>query len=524
MNRYFLTLITVFFLFCLSGALAQNPLKGPSADKPLRLEIPVSSDAETYRIVPFGNKGMILFFRSNEVVNDTMFNWYFAQYDQNLRQTWIKSVPVPVNLEFLSDEKVSDTLVILFKLKEKEKKAYYTHLILRVSANQGKFIGNYTKLPNDVELSAFRVLGQHAFFGIDQKNTPSAIHVLDLQTGVAFQRTLVTSTPSSVQSFSIDTLNNRLLVFLKKQFNRNDYENYLVILDADARIISEVLISPITANRFIRDLRFFPAGGDDLVACGSYGFGDGQKSSNSNNVTGDVAGIFFSMIRKGEQQNISLTNFLELKNAGNLLGERDLLTLRKKKEKNNAAYTQFSLNLNVLVHPIIRQDGQYIVFFESYTPEYQTESSTEFDFYGRPYTVSVPVFQGYRFLNGIVASYDEEGKLKWDNTIDVRNLLTYNLSSRLNISFSGPNAILSYSSEGKIASKIIQGNAVVEPLDFTPVELLRPEDKLVSESKSIMLPWYGNYFLNYGYEEIKNISLPENNKRLVFYCTKIRYE
>jgi hypothetical protein len=136
----------------------------------------------------------------------------------------------------------------------------------------------------------------------------------------------------------------------------------------------------------------------------------------------------------------------------------------------------------------------------------------------------VPVFQGYRYLNGIVTAFDTEGRLLWDNTMETRNLRTFELSAKQNISFNGTRAVLSYASEGKIGSKIIQGSDLLEPIDYTPVDLLRPEDKLISDTKSRMIPWYDNFFLCYGYEEIKNISLPENNKRLVFYCTKIRYE
>jgi len=111
-----------------------------------------------------------------------------------------------------------------------------------------------------------------------------------------------------------------------------------------------------------------------------------------------------------------------------------------------------------------------------------------------------------------------------DNTMEVRNLRAFDLFPRQNIFFSGSRAILSYLAEGKIASKIIQENEVSEPLDFTPVGQMNPGDKLVSDSKNRMIPWYDNYFLCYGYQEIKNIALSDNSNRRVFYCTKIRFE
>jgi hypothetical protein len=53
---------------------------------------------------------------------------------------------------------------------------------------------------------------------------------------------------------------------------------------------------------------------------------------------------------------------------------------------------------------------------------------------------------------------------------------------------------------------------------------MHPDDKLQSESKSRILSWYGNYFITSGYQEIKNIALESDNKRLVFYFSKIRFE
>ena len=65
---------------------------------------------------------------------------------------------------------------------------------------------------------------------------------------------------------------------------------------------------------------------------------------------------------------------------------------------------------------------------------------------------------------------------------------------------------------------------LIEKLDFTPLELGYPNDKLLSETKSRMIPWYDNFFLCYGYQEIKNISLEHDNKRLVFFFNKVRFD
>jgi hypothetical protein len=112
----------------------------------------------------------------------------------------------------------------------------------------------------------------------------------------------------------------------------------------------------------------------------------------------------------------------------------------------------------------------------------------------------------------------------WDNNIEIRNLVSFELSPKV-VSFSqGKSLVLCYESDGKIGSKIIEENNVVEKLDFSGLDLLNPDDKLLSETKGVLMHWYRNYFLVCGYQDIKNIALETNNKRLVFYFSKLQFE
>ena len=176
------------------------------------------------------------------------------------------------------------------------------------------------------------------------------------------------------------------------------------------------------------------------------------------------------------------------------------------------------------MHEIFVKNDQCILTAEIFSPQYHTENFTDFDFYGRPYTNSYSVFDGYRFYNGIVAGFDTDGKLLWDNYIEIRNLVSFELSPKVMAYPSGKDLVLCYVSDGKIGSKIIQEGNVVEKLDFSTIDLLNTDDKLLSESKGAIVQWYGKYFLSYGYQDIKNVALETNNKRLVFYFSKLRFQ
>ena len=102
--------------------------------------------------------------------------------------------------------------------------------------------------------------------------------------------------------------------------------------------------------------------------------------------------------------------------------------------------------------------------------------------------------------------------------------MSQNLDPKASITFTGENAVLAYLSEGKIGYKIIREGSTVERTDYADLELSLPEDRLVNETRSRMVPWYGNYFLCYGYQEIKNLSVTGNATKMVFFCNKVQFE
>jgi hypothetical protein len=134
------------------------------------------------------------------------------------------------------------------------------------------------------------------------------------------------------------------------------------------------------------------------------------------------------------------------------------------------------------------------------------------------------VFDGYRFFHAVVAGFDQEGKLLWDNSVEIRNLVSPDLSAKVVVHPYGNDLVLAYVSDGKIGSKIIHESEVVEKLDFSTLDLMHSGDKLVSENRSGMVHWYDNYFLGYGYQELKNVALLTDNKRMVFYFSKLLFE
>jgi hypothetical protein len=527
-NQFYMLRFIVFIILGIvvfnAPSFSQPKPPATADDKPLRVEFKVKSDNETYRVIPCASSGVLLFFKSLETVETSKTKWYFSLYDKDLQQLWVKSIPVLNELEYKIFSIKHDTLALLFQLQGKEKELGYNFLIARVLVSKGTFIINTGSFPENSTANHLDIIGQKAFIALNVKDESSRIMVSDLASGVTNTFSLSGKTTSTVTASYVDSSSLQIMATIRKQLLKNKNECWLVNYDCAGNLLAETLISTITDDRYLQEIEFIPVKPDEILLFGSYGSSPNQREYGPNKPQGESTGFFYSKIENNQQKTIEFFNFLELKNAKSLLDEKEIAILRKKALKKNRMLKDYSIDFKLLFHPIIRERDNFIVFSEVYHPQFHTENFTDFDFYGQPFTNSYTVFDGYRFTNAILASFDMEGNLVWDNNMEIRNLITFDLSPKVNAYFSDENVVLTYLSDGKIASKIINGDNIVEKLDFSSFDLSYPDDKLLSETKSRMAYWYGNYFLCYGYEDIKNVALDGNNKRLVYYFSKVKFE
>ncbi len=503
--------------------MSQKPSGNSDPDKPLRVEIPSASVNETYRIIPCGVNGMIMFFRSQEVSGDARTKWYFTCYDTNLQQVWVRSVPLFSDLDYRFSLDVADTLALLFVHSGKAKNPENNYEILRIALHKGTLVLNTGTLDPGAVVDAFGVQKGLAWLGVNVKGQAGKIVNVGLKKGLSKAFSLGNGSQIALLWMRPDTAANSVSAVVSRQVTKKNAEYYLVRYDTNGVIKREVLIGLQSAERTLTQVKVAEGIDGKEMLLGSYAQGITNSAQKSLPV-GESTGLFASPVSGGNQKQISFYNYLELTNATSIVGESDIMNLKKKALKKNKSLSEFSLDYPVLVHDIFVKNDQCILTAEFFSPQYHTENFTDFDFYGRPYTNSYSVFDGYRFYNGIVAGFDTDGKLLWDNYIEIRNLVSFELSPKVMAYPSGKDLVLCYVSDGKIGSKIIQEGNVVEKLDFSTIDLLNTDDKLLSESKGAIVQWYGKYFLSYGYQDIKNVALETNNKRLVFYFSKLRFQ
>jgi len=524
MSRYLGSFIALWLLFLATAGTAQNVYSDPELNKPLRIEIPVGSDNETYRVIPCMSDGMLIFFQSTETSTENLVKWYFIFYDRNFQKQWTKAVPLGAEMTFADSYSGNDTLSLFFQSEGKGKGSLPGFQVLRVIPHRGTFVLNNGDLPENATLAMFRVIGRTCFAGLNIKGEQAKLMILDLPTGKQDFVTLTGAMQTCFSAMEVTPDGAMVNLVVRKQLTRRFWDYYFVKISGDGRFLGETLMATMTPERQLSETGIYSISPTEQLLSGTYVLTSSVTDQQHQQGTSKATGFFTALISGLTEKNTGFTNFLDFKSADAFLSERDIISLRKKAMKKNRISTEYSTDLNMLIHNMVKSGDQYILLGEAYYLQFHSESFTDFDFYGRPYNSSYSVFDGYRFTNAIVAGYDADGNLLWDNSMEIRNLLSNTPDPKVTMIFDGDKIILAFLSEGKIGYKIIQGGNTVEKTDYTPLELLLPDDRLIHESKSHMIQWYDHYFICYGYQEIKNLSISGNATKLVFFCNKVQFE
>ncbi|MCX6283159.1 MAG: hypothetical protein NTW31_02825 [Bacteroidetes bacterium] len=517
-----LVILALSFVLAHPLIMAQKSNEGKD-EETARIEITARSDQESYRAIACGGNGALIFFKSVEIADNQRVKWYFSFYDRNLKQIWVKTLPVLNDLDFRFKTFSGDTLFIVFVYKGKIKSEDQPLEIVRIDLKTGNFIPNITKVPANSEPVFFNTLGRYAFLALNHKTGQAAVEILDLKSNHSKGFMIDRETPSAFRWFGTDSATGNLKAVVSKAISKKETGHWYQVYDTTGKVLNSVNISTINGDREFSGFKAIANQKGEELVIGTYRLytgGSGQKNKSQDESTG----VFTSLLEQGNQKNLNFINFLQLKSINSLLSTKDLIDLKNKALKKKKNITEYSVDFNVLQDEPFEQDGRIIQVSEVYFPQYHVENFTDFDFYGRPYTNSYSTFDGYRFTGAIITAYDASGMLLWDNALEISELISPELNTKVVVRVMGDKLLLAYCAAGRIGSKIIHNDETTGKLEFSPLESRYPDDKLVSETKSGLQGWYDDFFLCYGFQEIKNVALESNNKRFVFYLTKVKFE
>ena len=502
-----------------------------------RIEIPVPNNMEVFSI-PMNEKGVIVLSQ----MSHNSFN--LKKFDTDLQQIWSLNGTIGNNLDYVTHSYDGTHLYLLFSKYNSN-----TYEIIKVFPGPG-FIEKFQIVSIDkIELADFEATDNVVFLSGVVKNVPVILY-----TDLTNRRSKVLPTAfksnSEVQSMEIDSTMKRINITFAVGKRPKDYELIVKSFDLSGNPISEIQLNPEDEFAMMNG-RLNTLNENSQLMFGTYGY----KNTIGSNKGPFSQGIYLTKIKGDEITDTKFFDFTDFKNFFGFLSpkkrEKQEKLVKNKKEKGK----DLKLSQRMLVHELIKQGDNYILVAESFFPEYKYNNafspyggyggfgsySPFYSSYFNPYRWGYgnyglyspfsnyygyrgygnrEIFDGWNYTHGIVAAFDKDGNLLWDNAIELKNIKTQTLKEKVKVSVDGEFITMSYSNKGEIFSKTFKNGETVEELKAKPIEGKKEGDSVKRTTTDEIDIWYGNYFLATGIQRITNDS---EGRRNVFYLNKVSF-
>jgi len=508
-----------FFLVLMTSVI---PLAA-QVNKPVRLEIPVKDDSEIYKVVPCDQNGVMIIYLSADTDESGNLIWITALLDRNLKEIWRKPVSLPRGFG-LAEALYTNNHLVGFWYSLKGNDDQNLRIVDIQVADTIKRESVFT-VPERAELSHFGICEHFAMVGLNTKDNQSLFIRYDLRSGNITSINQEIEGSVVIESMNINNESGVVSAILRTTGSAKKRGYYLVKTDRNGQKISQLKLSKFDDSNMVNTAFAYKIDDRTDLIIGSYGRSSRTKSINGYETTGVASTGFFSiLIQDNIELNGSAYEFSDFQNFYRYLRRPSDLSMRRGTSKAEKGNKDYSLDYDLLAHDVFKWKDSYVFIAEAYYPEYRTVTTMVYDYYGRPYPSTYSVFEGFRYLTTFVAGFDATGKMKWNNDLELQNMLSQELRQKVLAWEDTDGLVLSYTNDAKIASKVLSDSlATGSSVSHTEIASLSQRDKVYSDANSNMVFWYNNYFLVYGYQNIRNSYQSSRNNKNVFYLNKVAF-
>lgn len=492
------------------------------SNDPVRIEIKAEIKNDNFNVVPCSKYGALVFYETVNMFSEKERVWVFTLFNEKLKR--IKEFEVPVAEGVYYQGYILDSLAayLVFYNNDRVKSDEYNFQILKYDFQSEDFNVLRALTAEKADLVDAEVLNDKVFLGFDLKKHNIGIYLADFKQGIFKEIEFNNIDRDLIEDIYVDNLAKDVKIIVNNFYTRkkNQLLVYSYYPDGEEKNVFAVHASDPDIE--LNSARMISLSSDQQLVIGTYNNAASHSSDLKNEDEIVSAGVYISRIQNSEQEFLKFYNFLDFDNFNAYVNASEVFRLKRKSGKSSER--DYSLNYRLLLHDILKKGNEYVLFAEAYYPEYRTVSYISYDYYGRPFPQTYTVFDGYKFFSGIVTGFDSSGELLWDNGIKIWDIVSFKLEKRVDAFFDKDDLVLAYNNLGKIAYEIYNDGIVIGDFEYVDLERKHSKDKLMEEANSNMLRWYDKYFLCYGYQEIKNSSLANREKREVFYLNKVAFD
>lgn len=483
----------------------------------------LGSDFSDYTAVPLGEDGLLVSLTHYVKGKKEIL---IAKYDTTFQNLWEQKHVVK------GDDKIIHYVVedsFIYYLVDKQR---YDYEIIKINLNNGTMkVINYEKILK-ATYTEICASGNIILLGGESDNNPVVLH-LNIETGRQQILPSLVQKSTYLASLSIDTEKDIILAIVAGKYNTYKY-SFFYFYDLDAKLRYNVTI-PDNKDYDLQTFRPLITGTDEVLVFGTYSAPKWKRSQ----------GIYSLKIKDKKENGFRFYDFSYLNNFFNNLNERKREKMLAKVKRGRKKDSPVRYSNDYFISPLRVEENRIYLTLEGYNLIYQNNTTMPNGMIGNPYFGSLNsrmysnrignrnMWQNtgtrnstttvtYKYEQGLVCSFDKDGKLLWDNQFDFEEFETPQIFPFFSYSIKDDTVALFRLDEEKLFYKQTVNSKEQSLISEYEVPRRDSLDNIISRSDEILMHWYDDNYLVSGYQIVRN-ELYEPVRRKVFYFTRLRY-
>lgn len=538
--------LTLLFYVCFGTVLQAYAQTGNVK----RVELETKYIGDEYYIIPAGNEGVLVVSESDEKgrnSNDIKGKiWHITKYDTDFNEKWDKEMVIPKKFDYKSSDVDLESNKAYFffttgtkngefwvknvdlesgKINNVEGIVPFRHMFYDFKATNGVAClgGSDAVSPTNMYLRccvSYAFCFVPALLGFNYVKIHPALYVADVKTGKSTLIPTVYEGAAAVSELSKNPETGNFTAVIIQEPPRKEkkpYNLYINEYNGKGRKLASTYVKSKTDKTLFK-AKIADIDKDTKLIAGAYGTNVKQPLLKFGTMTipKQATGFYATLIKNKKQKFIKYYSLAKLKSFWDLLNDKYKKKMERRADKKKKKGKELEVSYNLLFHDFIQQDGQNILIAEAYYGVYHYVSTGQ----GQGYWV----FDGWQFTHAIILAFDNEGNKLWDHSFEFDAALTMMLREHVSIVTNNDEVALVSNYGGNITAKTIKGGEILDEEQTIELETGNAEDKLKKSYMSSVEHWYDNYFLAYGFHQIKDKGATGKKKRKVFYFNKIKFD
>ncbi|WP_157699013.1 hypothetical protein [Bernardetia litoralis] len=481
------------------------------------------SDFSDYTAVPLAEDGLLVSLTHYVKGKKEIL---IAKYDTAFQNIW-EQKHLLKGEDKIIDYNLTDSSI--YYLIDKQR---YEYEILKINLSNGAMkVITYEKIlkATYTEICASKNI---ILLGGEAENNPVVLH-LNIKTGKQQILPSLVQKSTYLANLTIDTENDVILAIVAGKYSSSKY-SFFYFYDLDAKLRYNVTI-PDNKDYDLQTFRPLITGTDEILVFGTYSSPKWKRSQ----------GIYSLKIKDKKENGFRFYDFSYLNNFFNNLTEKKREKMLAKVKKGRKKGSPVRYSNDYFISPLREEKNRIYFSLEGYNSVYENSTNVANNMIGNPYfgSGSSRIYNNrrgnrsfwqnggnstpnpkvsYKYEQGMVCSFDKEGKLLWDNQFDFNEFESQKIFPFFSYSVKNDTLALFRLDEKELFYK--QTVKSVEQSLISEYEIPRRDslDNIINRSDEILMHWYDDNYLVSGYQIVRN-TLYNPARRKVFYFTRLRY-